>query len=203
MRLAVLASHQGTVLQAVIDACRSGRIHAEVVLVISNNSQSGALQRARTAGVPTLHLSDRTHPHPGALDGAIKDALRESGADLVLLAGYMKKLGPATLQAFSGRIINTHPALLPKFGGRGFYGRRVHEAVIAAGEPESGASVHLVDSDYDTGPVISQARVPVTPGMTAAALEAAVKSVERELLIDTLAELADNGLDKLLNRPDP
>ena len=101
----------------------------------------------------------------------------------------MKKLGPNTLEAFSGRIINTHPALLPKFGGKGYYGRKVHEAVLAAGETESGATVHLVDTDYDTGPALSQVRVPVMADDTIDKLEERVKHAEQKLLVDTLADL--------------
>ena len=101
----------------------------------------------------------------------------------------MKKLGPRTLHAYDGHILNTHPALLPKFGGKGFYGRRVHEAVVAAQETQSGATIHLVGTDYDTGPLLAQVRVPVDPQDTPEALEFRVKIAEQALLIDTLAEL--------------
>lgn len=102
----------------------------------------------------------------------------------------MKKLGPQTLAAFGGKILNTHPALLPKFGGQGFFGRKVHEAVIAAGEVESGASVHFVDTDYDTGPILAQVKVTVSPTDDAQTLEKRVKDAEKELLVTTLRELA-------------
>lgn len=190
MRLAILASHEGTVLQAVLDACAAGELDAQVVVVISNNSTSGALRRAREAGTATAHLSATTHPDAKALDSAITQTLEEAGADWVLLAGYMKKLGPKTLRRYQGRIINTHPSLLPKYGGRGFFGRRVHEAVITSGERETGVSVHLVEADYDSGPVIAQVRIPVERDDTVASLEARVKSAERKLLLDTLAALA-------------
>lgn len=190
MKLAILASHGGSIMQAVIDACAAGTVPAEVVLVISNNSHSHALSRAREHGIATAHLSAFTHPDPAGLDGAILDALASAAAEWVLLAGYMKKLGPRTLEHFQSRILNTHPALLPAFGGKGFFGRRVHEAVIAAGEKESGATVHLVDGDYDHGPVLFQRRVPVCANDTAADLEARVKAAERKLVIDALIELA-------------
>lgn len=191
MRIAVLASHGGTILQAVLDACAAGQLNAQVVLVISNNSNSGAMNRARKAGVSTAHLSSATHPTPDALDAAMVTALSESGADWVLLAGYMKKLGPRVLTAFRERIINTHPALLPKFGGAGFYGRRVHEAVLAAGDTETGATLHLVDEHYDSGPILAQVRVPVRQHDDAATLEERVKVAERKLVVATLTELAE------------
>jgi phosphoribosylglycinamide formyltransferase-1 len=194
MRIAVLASHEGSLLQAVIDACRSGELDADVVLVVSNNSAAGALRRASAAGIDVAHLSSATHPDPEALDRAICERLACAGADLVLLAGYMKRLGPRTLERFAGRILNTHPALLPKFGGRGYFGRRVHEAVIATGEVESGATVHWVQGDYDSGPVLAQTRLPVRADDTPESLEARVKVAERQLLIDTLKSLARHSM---------
>lgn len=190
MRIAALASHGGSILQAVIDACLQGDLPAEVVLVISNNSGAEALTRARRCGIPTLHLSSATHADDEALDEAMANALADAGADWVLLAGYMKKLGPRVLAAYRDRIVNTHPALLPKYGGQGYYGRRVHEAVLAAGDSESGASVHLVTDEYDAGPVIAQARVAVHPGDRVEDLENRVKAAERALIVSTLKRLA-------------
>lgn len=190
MHLAVMASHGGSILQAVMDACAAGRLDARIVLVISNNSSSGALTRARAAGIPTAHLSSARYPDPAALDEAIVAALQEARADWVLLAGYMKKLGPKMLDTYRHRIVNTHPALLPKFGGQGYFGRRVHEAVLAAGDPETGATVHLVDENYDAGPVLAQVRVPVRPDDDVDTLEERVKAAERKLVVATLAELA-------------
>jgi len=190
MRIAVLASHSGTILQAVLDACAARELDAQVMLVISNNSNSGAMQRAQAAGIPTAHLSSATHSNAEELDAAMARALRAAGTDWVLLAGYMKKLGSKVLNAYRERIINTHPALLPRFGGEGFYGRRVHEAVLAAGESETGATLHLVDAHYDSGPILAQVRVPIRPGDDAAALEERVKVAERKLVVATLAELA-------------
>ena len=191
MRIAVLASHGGTILQAVIDACAAAELDAQVVLVISNNSRSGAMARAQAAGLDTLHLSSTTHPDADALDSAMLSALNDAGADWVLLAGYMKRLGPRVLASYCNRILNTHPALLPKFGGEGFYGRRVHEAVLAAGETETGATVHLVDEAYDSGPILAQVRVPVRRQDDPDALEQRVKVAERKLVVATLAELAE------------
>lgn len=184
--VAILASGAGTTAQALLDACAGGAIPARVGLVISNNSAAGALARARAAGVPALHISPRTHPDE---DRAIAQALADAGAGLVVLAGYMKKIGPVTLARYAGRIVNTHPALLPKYGGQGLYGDRVHAAVLAAGEAQSGASIHLVTGEYDAGPVIAQGRVPVLPGDTVESLGARVRAAERALLVRAVRDL--------------
>ncbi|HEY6455295.1 MAG TPA: phosphoribosylglycinamide formyltransferase [Steroidobacteraceae bacterium] len=194
MNIAVLASGEGTTLQAVLDACASGRLAARVAVVISNNAAAGALRRARGAGVPTRHLSAASAGGAGAQDQALSKTLVEFAPDLVLLAGYMKRLGPLTLAHFAGRIINTHPALLPQFGGQGMYGLNVHRAVLAAGLKMSGASVHWVDENYDTGAVIAQVRVPVESGDSAQSLAARVQAAERELVIEVLAAAASGRL---------
>lgn len=190
LRIAVLASGAGTTLQAVIDACEQGVIAGHVVVVIGNNSRAEAKRRAARHDIAFVHLSSRTHPDDASLDTAVRDALTAHDPDLVLLAGYMKKIGPATLAAFRGRIVNTHPSLLPKHGGRGMYGARVHGAVLAAGESESGISVHAVDGDYDTGPVLAQKTVAVEPGDDVASLAARVQSHEREFLVEVLRRIA-------------
>ncbi len=194
MKISVLASGEGTTLQAVLDACGDGRLAARVVVVISNNAAAGALRRARRAGIPARHLSAVTAGGSAGQDRALNDTLVEFGTDLVLLAGYMKRLGPVTLAGFAGRIINTHPALLPRFGGQGMYGPNVHRAVLAAGCEVSGASVHWVDEHYDTGAVIAQVRVPVAAGDSAESLAARVQAAERELVIEVLAAAASGSL---------
>ena len=194
LRIGVLASHEGTTLQSIVDACARGRIDGRVVAVISNNSGSGALRRAAAAGIDAFHISSATHAGADAVDAAICGALQRAGADVIFLAGYMKRLGPCTLAAFPARILNTHPALLPKFGGHGMFGDRVFEAVLAAGESETGASVHLVDAEYDTGAVVRQDRVRVLPGDTVASLKARVQACEREAVVETLAAIASGEL---------
>jgi phosphoribosylglycinamide formyltransferase 1 len=186
MNLGFLASGRGSNMQAVVDACKSGVLQALPKLVISNNSRSGAIARARREGIPHLHLSHVTHPDPGHLDQAICDALCGHGVDLLVLVGYMKKLGPATLATYSGRTINIHPALLPAFGGRGMYGIRVHEAVLAAGACEAGVTIHLVDAEYDHGAILTQCRVPVRTDDTAESLAHRVLEQEHSLLVETL-----------------
>jgi len=193
-QIAVLASGAGTVLQAIIDACGDGRLDAGVCLIISNNSGSGAAQRAERHGIAFRHLSGQTHPEPAELDAAILEALIEQRADIVFLAGYMKELGPRTLAHFGGRIFNTHPALLPKFGGRGMYGARVHAAVLAAGDAVTGISVHRVEGDYDSGPVLAACEVPVLPGDDVESLSARVQTRERQFVVETLARIARGEL---------
>lgn len=194
MRLGFLASHSGSNMQAIIDACRSGQILAQPSVVISNNGDSGALQRAAREGIPYRHLSSSTHPNAESLDRAIVTTLKEYAVDLVLLCGYMKRLGPETLGSFAGLILNIHPSLLPRFGGQGLFGIRVHEQVLAAGEKMTGATVHLVDAEYDTGPVLAQISVPVMPGDTPQTLQARVLPFEHRLYCETLQKIVTGSL---------
>ena len=194
LKIGILASHEGTTLQCIVDACAAGRIRGGVVVVISNNGNSGALVRAKVAGIRAHHLSSVTHPTAGGLDAAIREALAAAQVDIVFLAGYLKRLGPATLAEFRNRVLNTHPALLPKFGGQGMFGDRVFEAVLDAGEPESGVSVHLVDDGYDTGQVIRQGRVPVEATDSVESLKARVRECERVVVVQTLAAIAAGEL---------
>ncbi len=190
LRLGFFASHEGSNLQAILDACRNGTLPAEPRVVIGNNSNSGALKRAEAAGVPSFHVSGRTHPDDAERDAFQLDLLRRHGVSLVILAGFMKKLGPKVLSAYSGRILNIHPALLPKFGGPGMYGKRVHRAVLAAGEKETGVTVHLVTAEYDAGPIVAQCRVPVGPGDTVETMQKRVLRKEHEFFVETLRKIA-------------
>lgn len=194
LRLGVLASHGGTNLQSIIDSCEAARIPAEVAVVISNNSQSGALERARKHKIEAVHLSNKQFPDNEDLDEAIVKVLKENGVDLVCLAGYMKKRGPKFLAAFKNRILNIHPALLPKFGGKGFYGMRVHEAVLAAKEKESGVTVHIVDESYDHGPILAQEKVPVLPNDTAESLAARILVEEHKIYSEVIGKIATGDI---------
>lgn len=195
IRLGFIASHRGSNMQAIVDACNEGRLDAIPAVVISNNSGSQALQRARADSIPAYHVSAQTHPGPGGEDQAILEILQRHEVDLVILAGYMKKIGAKTMQRYRNRILNIHPALLPKYGGQGMYGSRVHEAVVAAGDPVTGASVHLADEEYDHGPVVAQLRVAVQPGDTPETLAERVLEVEHELYVDTVARIASGEID--------
>ena len=189
LNIGVLASHGGSNMQAIIDGIEAGTLDAEIVMVISNNSGSGALERARKHRLPHQHLSGVQFPRADALDTAICSALQEAGVEVVVLAGYMKKIGPRTLGTFTGRILNIHPALLPRHGGQGMYGIHPHEAVLAAGDTESGASVHVVDANYDEGPVLKQRRVPVRPDDTPETLQKRVLEQEHVIYAGVLGEI--------------
>ena len=195
LRIGVLASHNGTTLQSVIDACEGAVIDANVAVVISNNSQSGAAGRAARHRIPFAHLSGLTHPNPCDLDDSICAYLEGNRVDLVLLAGYMKKLGPKTLATFAGRIVNTHPALLPAFGGAGMFGPNVHAAVLDAKDSTTGVTIHLVDESYDTGAIVAQREVAVLADDDVKSLSARVQTQEKMLLIEVLGEIAGGRLD--------
>ena len=184
--LGVLASGGGTNFQAILDRCVSGDIPARVSVLIGNNSTSGAMERARQAGIPAFHRSGWTHPEPGALDREIAGIFEAHGVNLVVLAGYMKKLGPIVLKRYPNRILNIHPALLPSFGGEGMYGLRVHQTVIQSGVRVTGVTVHLVDGEYDCGPIVAQETVEVDFDDTPESLAAKVLEVEHRLYGDVV-----------------
>jgi phosphoribosylglycinamide formyltransferase-1 len=191
LNIAVLVSGGGTNLQAILDAIRDGRIEdARIVLVISSNAGAYALSRAAAHGIPVLVAGQSEFPRAADRSAAIVSALRGAGADLIVLAGYMHILDPKVVRAFAGRIINIHPSLIPKYCGRGFYGKRVHRAVLAAGERESGATVHYVDEGVDTGPVILQERVPVCADDDADSLAARVLKAEHRILVRAVNRVA-------------
>ena len=185
-RLAVLASGRGSNLQAIVDHFDNlarERV-AKVVLVASNRADSPALIRAATASIDIAHFN-------AADDGTeLLDLLKKHRIDLVVLAGYLKRIPSKVIREYSGRMINIHPALLPAFGGDGMYGARVHEAVIASGAKESGVTVHLVDDDYDRGPIVAQWRIPVEPSDTADKLAARVLNIEHVVYPRTIEMVA-------------
>ncbi|MCC6914070.1 MAG: phosphoribosylglycinamide formyltransferase [Rhodospirillaceae bacterium] len=194
-RIGFLASHNGTNMRVIVAAMRAGALDADPAVLISNNAGSTAIAWAGENNVPWVHLSAKVTGSDEAADAAIAETLKSHGADLIVLAGYMRKLGPATLKAYHRRILNVHPALLPKFGGQGMYGAFVHEAVLKAGERETGATIHIVDGEYDHGPVVMQAAVPVEPGDTAQTLAARVQAREQTLYPDVLKKIIAGEID--------
>lgn len=194
VRLAVFASHGGSDMQAIIDGCKSGAINAEVVLMVSNNSDSFALERAKMEGVDHYHLSAKKLGGEEPLCERLLELLFNYRVDWIFLAGYMRPLHPRILRAFPGRVLNIHPALLPKYGGKGMFGIHVHEAVIAAKEKESGVTIHYVSEIYDSGSILAQTKVPVEQGDTPESLAARVLEREHAFLVEVLGELFRDGL---------
>lgn len=181
-------------MQAVVHAIRNENLQAEPRVVISNHSNSGAIRFAQAEGILWRHLSGRTHPDPDLLDRAILTALQAHDVELVLLAGYMKLLGPRTIAEYRGRILNIHPALLPKYGGKGMYGMRVHQAVLTAKEEQTGVTIHLADEEYDHGEIIAQCTVPVEESDTSETLSARVLQREHHFLVETLQAIVDGRI---------
>ena len=182
LRIAVFGSGRGSNFQAILSAMHEGRIpHAVVRVVISNNSKAGILDIARAHGIPAEHLSEKQCGSEEELVSRMLASLRSHDVNFIVLAGYMKRVPRRLIEQFRNRIINIHPALLPRFGGQGMYGMRVHEAVISSGEQVSGATVHVVDEEYDHGAVVLQKSVAVDPHDTAETLAAKVLEVEHEI----------------------
>lgn len=191
LNISVLVSGGGTNLQAVIDGIENGTIRdAAVVRVISSNPGAYSLERAKKHNIEAIVIGKDNYPDPAQRTKAIIRALSEAKTDLVILAGYMSILDRDVIEAYRGRIINIHPSLIPSFCGAGFYGKRVHEAVLAAGEKESGATVHYVDEGVDTGPIIIQQKVPVLDGDTAETLAARVLETEHKILQEAVKIVA-------------
>ena len=196
LNVVVFGSGRGSNFKAVLDAIADGSIPlARISLVISNNATAGILDIARSGNIPALHISQKQFETEERFVAALLETLRSHGTDLVVLAGYMKRLPPSVVHAYRNRIINIHPALLPKFGGHGMYGIHVHEAVLAAQETVSGATVHLVDEEYDRGPVLLQRTVPVLPDDTPGALAARVLVAEHQLLPDAIRLFSEERVD--------
>jgi phosphoribosylglycinamide formyltransferase 1 len=172
----------GSNLEAILNAQEAGRlISGRVASVVSSRSDALALERARRRGIAARVVDRHSFADDQSFQDALLGTLRQDGVEIVCLAGYLKKLGLPVLRAFQGRILNIHPALLPKFGGPGMYGHFVHEAVLKASEKESGCSVHLVDEEYDHGAVLAQARVPIQANDTPETLAARILEKEHEL----------------------
>lgn len=190
MNIGFLASHRGSNMQAVVAACRDGRLDANPAVLICNNRKAEALNRAEEQQVPIAVINAITHPDPDALDAVMLEALDRHACDLIVLAGFMKKIGPRVLAAYRDRIVNIHPSLLPKHGGQGMYGRAVHEAVLAAGDQVTGVTVHLVNGEYDEGRILAQCEVPVRSDDTVDTLAARVLEREHAFLIETLQMVA-------------
>ena len=188
-KLCVFASGSGTDFQSVIDGVNNGKIDGKIVLLVASRPDIYAIERAKQNGIETVVYRKRDYENAEKMYDVIIPVLKEKGVDLIILAGYLIVLTPNIVTAFRNKIINIHPSLIPKYCGDGYYGMRVHEAVIAAGETESGATVHFVDEGTDTGKIIEQRKVKVFPNDTPETLQKRVLDVEHELLPDVVARL--------------
>jgi len=189
-RLVVLASGEGTNLQALLDACTDPAYGARVVAVGTDRAEAGAVRRAEEAGVPTFVVPLSEYADRDAWNDGLATHVAAHAPDLVVLAGFMKVLSPRFLARFGARVVNTHPALLPAFPGS-----RAVQDTLAYGAKVTGVTLHLVDAGVDTGPVIAQAVVPVLEGDDAEVLHGRIKSVERALLVETVGRMARHGYD--------
>jgi phosphoribosylglycinamide formyltransferase-1 len=188
-RLAVFCSGSGSNFKSIYKAIAEKPLNAEIVLCISNRSQCGAMEFARQQGIATLHITEKQFDTFDEFAAAMVKQLKDAQIDIVLLAGYMRKVPDAVVKAFPDKMLNIHPALLPKFGGEGMYGLFVHTAVLEAGETKSGATVHFVNEEYDKGKILLQRTVPVLPGDTPESLAARVLACEHRLYPDALEKL--------------
>lgn len=186
--LVVFASGNGSTLQSIIDAIKEKKLEANISLVVSNNPNAFALSRARESGIPTYTIKEK---EPEKVDEELSKVLSKIDINLIVLAGYLKLIGKKLLSKYS--IINTHPALLPKYGGKGMYGMNVHRAVIEAKEEYSGVTLHYVNSEYDRGPTIMQTRVKVMPNDTPEDLAKRVQAAEKIQLVEALKSFVQNN----------
>ena len=194
MKIAVLVSGGGTNLQAIIDAVQAGKItDVQICLVLSNNKNAYALERAKNAGIPALALSPKDFETRERFEKALLTAVQESGAELVVLAGFLCVIPPQMVDAYPNRIINIHPSLIPSFCGTGYYGLKVHEAALERGVRVSGATVHFVDKGTDTGPIILQKAVGVCAGDTPKQLQRRIMEQAEWKILPEAIQLIAHG----------
>ncbi len=191
MNIAVFASGRGSNFHAILNAIHEGRLPARVTLLVSNNSNAGALELARSQNIPAVHVSQKQFASLEAYAQRLLALLNEHAVDMIALAGYMKRVPSAVVTWFKNKILNIHPALLPDFGGTGMYGMHVHKAVIASGAKKTGATVHIVDEEYDRGPILLQKSVDVLPDDTPETLAAKVLKIEHEIYSQALSAYAN------------
>lgn len=194
MKFCVLVSGGGSNLQSLIDHVQAGDIPAEICGVISSRKGVYALERAAQHGIPAVVISRKAFDSVEAYDAALLSAIEQMGADFLVLAGYLSILGPSVIRQFPNRIINIHPALLPSFGGKGYYGLNVHKKVLEYGVKVTGATVHFVDEGTDTGPIILQDCLQIHPDDTPEGLQLRVMEIEHRILPEAVALMARNRL---------
>jgi phosphoribosylglycinamide formyltransferase-1 len=197
VRLAVLLSGSGTTLQNLIDRIADGRLVAKIVVVIASRADAGGIERARRAGIPAVVVARKEFPDTDRFNDALHDELAKHDFDLIIMAGFLSQV--QLRGRYNGRVLNIHPALIPAFCGKGFYGERVHRAVLEAGVKVSGCTVHFADDEYDHGPIILQGAVPVLDDDTPETLAARVHQLEMELYPEAIRLWAE-GLLEIVGR---
>ncbi|MFO7152374.1 MAG: phosphoribosylglycinamide formyltransferase [Bacillota bacterium] len=195
LKLGVLVSGSGTNLQAIIDSIKSGKLRVSVEVVISSREDAFAIKRAKESGIEAVAICPEWFPSKAEYEEAMINKLREAKVELVVLAGFLKVLSPHFIRAFAGRIINIHPSLIPAFCGKGYYGLKVHKAVLEYGAKVTGATVHFADEGTDTGPIILQKAVEVRDDDTPEILSKRVLEVEHEILPEAIRLFAEKKLD--------
>jgi len=197
VRLAVLLSGAGTTLQNLIDRIADGRLVGKIVVVIASRADAGGLERARRAGIPAVVVARKEFPDTDRFNDALHDELAKHDLDLIIMAGFLSQV--QLRGRYNGRVLNVHPALIPAFCGKGFYGERVHRAVLEAGVKVSGCTVHFADDEYDHGPIVLQGAVPVLDDDTPETLAARVHQLENELYPEAIRLWAE-GLLEIVGR---
>ena len=200
-KIAVFVSGGGSNFMAIHHQIKQGKIPGEIVLVISNNPNCGAIQFAEENFIPVLIINETRYPNPHTLNELLTDTCLKAEINLICLAGYMKMLPLVFVKQYENKILNIHPGLLPEFGGKGFFGMRVHEAVINSGKRESGATVHFVDEIYDHGPIILQKKVEVLETDTAESLATRILKLEHELFPEVVKAFCENKIIMENNTP--
>ena len=199
--IVIFASGDGSNFKSIHCHVQSGNIPGQIVLTISNNPDSGAIEYAKEHGIRTLIINKLRYPNPVELEEILSQSLVASDVDLICLAGYMKLLPKSIVYQYQNRILNIHPALLPQFGGKGFYGIKVHQAVIASGTKKSGVTVHFVDENYDHGKIIAQKHVLVRTDDTVTTLAKRVLKIEHELYPRMVKAFCENRIVWENNHP--
>jgi len=189
MKISFLASHGGSSARHIIRAIHSKKLAAEIGIVVANNRDSVIYRWCHDNDIDVFYISAKTHPNSAEKDQAMYEALSAAGTDIIVLSGYMKKVGAVTLSAYTNKILNIHPSLLPRHGGKGLYGDKVHEAVLLSGDRESGATVQFVNAEYDEGPIIAQRKITICSHETPQSLKAKVQAIEGELYLSSIQKI--------------
>lgn len=194
MNIAFFASHGGSNFQSIADNINTGYINANAKLLVTNNSDAFAIQRAKNLGIDYVHISSAQFDSPQEFQQKLISILQKYGIDLIVLAGYMRKVPTSLIKEYKNRILNIHPALLPKYGGQGMYGINVHTAVYEAKDVVSGATVHLVNEEYDEGRILKQMEVSIDNDDTPESIAKKVLAIEHIIYSETIKEIADGNI---------